>query len=97
MCALEVDQNTDGCIFGAEINDNGTDSRITMCYVGVGTSSRNERKNHSKSTGVSLMKNYEEAPEVDQDTSRKVDVITYPNELEMDTIKDRRDRFSKRE
>ena len=40
---LEVDQKTDGCIFGAEINDNITDSRSAMRYTGLGISSGEEK------------------------------------------------------
>ena len=78
--SLEADQNTDGCIFGAEINDNGAKSGSDMCHVGLSTSSGQERVSHAQSIVVGL-KNHEEAPEVDQDASHEVGVIASRNEL----------------
>ena len=95
--ALEVDQNTDGCVFGTEINDNGTAPGSTMRHVGLIYSCRQDRVNHSQSVGVGLTPNDEEAPEVDQDNSREAYDIGSPNELDIDTIKDSRSRFSKRD
>ena len=43
------------------------------------------------------MQNDEELSEVDQDTSREVDDIVSPNELELDAIQDNRNRVSKRD
>ena len=93
--ALEVDHNTDGCIFGADINENGTESRNGMCHFGLGTSSIQEIVNHAQSKGAVLIQNNEEVPDFDQDNSREVEVVVSPNELEIDAIKKSRNRFGK--
>ena len=51
----------------------------------------------AQSIGAGLTPNDEEAPEVDQDTSRKVDVIASSNELVIDTTQDSKTIFSKRD
>ena len=66
-----------------------------MCHMGLCTSSVQERANRTKFIGVYLIPNDEEEPEVDQHASREVYFIVSPNELEIDTTQDSRNKFSK--
>ena len=63
-----------------------------MCHVRLCTSSGQEIANYDQCTGVDLILNDEEVPEADEHTSRDVDVIAPPNELAIDTTKDRKNK-----